>query len=75
MEFIWSFALKQSEGFMRLVPTLISQFTIVEAAAPLFMAPKSLPPGSAYAAWTGSGILGTFLAGIIWLDESRLSVA
>ena len=31
---------------------------------------RTLPVGSAYAAWTGIGAVGTAIAGIILLDES-----
>tara|TARA_B110000503_G_C7162720_1_gene420421 strand:- start:1725 stop:2054 length:330 start_codon:yes stop_codon:yes gene_type:complete len=37
----------------------------------LYTAQKSIPMGIAYAVWTGIGIVGTFLVGVIWFNESN----
>ena len=36
----------------------------------LFMAQKEIPIGTAYAIWTGIGMAGTFLIGIIFFHDS-----
>jgi len=35
----------------------------------LYIAQKSIPMGIAYAVWTGIGIVGTFLVGVVWFNE------
>lgn len=36
----------------------------------LWLAQKNIPIGTAYAVWTGMGTAGTFLAGILFFNES-----
>lgn len=66
----WAIALKASDGFSRLWPSVI--FFVLGAAsfAGLAYALKSLPAGSAYAVWTGIGAALTAIIGIVWLGES-----
>ena len=69
LEVAWSYAMKQSQGFTRLWPSVA---TIVAAAASFVLlsyALRSLPLGTAYAAWTGIGALGAFVLGIAVLGE------
>ncbi|WP_426956812.1 quaternary ammonium compound efflux SMR transporter SugE [Muricoccus radiodurans] len=69
LEVVWAFALKQSAGFSRLLPSII---TVVAAAASfwlLALAMRGLPLGTAYAIWTGIGALGAFIVGIVVLGE------
>jgi quaternary ammonium compound-resistance protein SugE len=69
LEVAWSYALKQSDGFTRLWPSVA---TIVAAGASFVLlsyALRSLPLGTAYAAWTGIGALGAFALGIAVLGE------
>jgi quaternary ammonium compound-resistance protein SugE len=70
IEVVMAYALKQSEGWSRLLPSVIA---IVAAGASIFWltkALKHLPLGSAYAIWTGIGSLGVVLVGIAFLGES-----
>jgi len=69
LEVVWAVLLKQSEGFSKLWPSL--GFVIAGAASIvlLALALRDLPVGSAYAAWTGIGAVGTAIAGIVLLDE------
>ncbi len=68
-EIVWALGLKYSEGFSKLVPSIV----VVVAAAVSFwmlaMAMRVLPAGTAYAVWTGIGAAGTALLGIAWLGE------
>lgn len=69
LEVVWSFAMKRSDGFTRLWPALV---TLAAAAASFLLlaaALRSLPLGTAYAAWTGIGALGAFALGILVLGE------
>ena len=40
----------------------------------LSQALKTLPIGTAYAVWTGSGAVGTAIIGIVFFDEPRTAI-
>ncbi|MGB3846510.1 quaternary ammonium compound-resistance protein SugE [Sphingopyxis sp. YF1] len=69
LEIVWAFSMKQSEGFTRLVPSVITLVTMVASFALLSLSMKSLPLGTAYTIWTGIGAVGAFLVGIMVLGE------
>ena len=62
--------LKQTDGFTRLVPTLLTLAAMAASLGLLGLALKSLPLGTAYAVWTGIGTVGTVLLGILLYGES-----
>lgn len=68
-EVVWAIALKYSDGFSKLVPSVI----VVAGAAVSFwllaLAMRVLPAGSAYAVWVGVGAAGTAIFGMILLGE------
>ncbi|MBP2310817.1 quaternary ammonium compound efflux SMR transporter SugE [Azospirillum soli] len=66
----WAIGLKQTEGFTRLVPTVLTVISMVISLGLLGLALKSLPLGTAYAVWTGIGTVGTVLLGILLYGES-----
>jgi quaternary ammonium compound-resistance protein SugE len=70
LEIIWAFAMKQSQGFTRLVPSLIMLGGMGASFALLSFAMRSLPLGTAYMIWTGIGALGAFAVGIAFLGEA-----
>lgn len=57
-EVIWASTMKQSDGFTRLVPSVITIVTMIISFGLLAVAMKSLPLGTAYAIWTGIGAVG-----------------
>lgn len=69
LEIIWAFAMKQSLGFTRAVPTVITISTMIASVSLLALAMRVLPLGTAYVIWTGIGAVGTFFAGVIFLGE------
>lgn len=69
LETFWAYELKLSEGFSRLGPSVLTIVGMVASFALLSHALKSLPLGTAYAVWTGIGILGTTLVGIVVFKE------
>ena len=69
LEIVWAFAMKQSDGFTRLAPSIITLVAMIGSFALLSLSMKSLPLGTAYTIWTGIGAVGAFLVGIIWLGE------
>jgi quaternary ammonium compound-resistance protein SugE len=66
MEIAWAIGLKYTEGFTRLVPSVLTLAAMAASMALLGLALKTLPIGTAYAVWTGIGAVGTALLGI-WL--------
>jgi len=69
LEVVWSFAMKQSDGFTRPWPTVIMAVTMVGSVALLALAMRDLPLGTAYTIWTGNGAVGAFVIGIVVLGE------
>lgn len=69
-EIAWAIALKYSEGFTRLWPSVIFGVTAWLSIALLSQALKTIPIGTSYAVWTGIGAVGVAIAGIIWFGES-----
>jgi quaternary ammonium compound-resistance protein SugE len=65
----WAIGLKYTQGFTRLVPTLFTGASMVVSLGLLGLALKSLPVGTAYAVWTGIGMIGTAILGIALLGE------
>jgi quaternary ammonium compound-resistance protein SugE len=68
-EVVWAFSMKQSEGFTRLWPSVITLAAMVVSFLLLSWAMRSLPLGTAYMIWTGIGALGAFVVGIVALGE------
>lgn len=69
LETVWAFFMKQSAGFTRLGPSVITLVTMAGSFALLAFSMKTLPLGTAYTVWTGIGATGAFLLGIIILGE------
>jgi quaternary ammonium compound-resistance protein SugE len=69
LEVVWAYSMKQSHGFSRFVPSLITLITMVGSFALLAIAMRTIPLGTAYTIWTGIGAIGAFLIGIILLAE------
>lgn len=70
-EVAWALGLKYTDGFRRPVPTLLTILAMAASMVLLARASRSVPIGTAYAVWTGVGILGTALGGIWLFHESR----
>jgi quaternary ammonium compound-resistance protein SugE len=68
-EVVWAVAMKQSEGFTRLMPTVVTLAGMVVSFALLSAAMRTIPLGTAYTIWTGIGAVGAFLVGITVLGE------
>lgn len=69
LEIVWAFSMKQSEGFTRLGPSVVTVVTMVASFALLSLAMKTLPLGTAYTIWTGIGAVGAFAVGVLVLGE------
>ncbi|OPH49009.1 hypothetical protein BC351_37905 [Paenibacillus ferrarius] len=68
-EVVWAISLKFSNGFTRLVPSSITIAGMAVSFYFLAVATKTLPIGTAYAAWTGIGAVGAIIIGTLFLDE------
>ena len=69
LEVAWAVCLKNSDGFTDIPYTIAFGILIALSMLLLSIAIRTLPVGSAYAAWVGIGAAGTFLAGIVLFDE------
>lgn len=68
-EVVWATALKYSEGFSKLKPSIATVVGMIISFYFLAQATKTLPLGTAYAIWTGIGALGTVIVGVIFFGE------
>ncbi|MCA1855020.1 quaternary ammonium compound efflux SMR transporter SugE [Massilia oculi] len=68
-EVLWAVAMKQSHGFTRLWPSVITLAGMIASFLLLSAAMRSIPLGTAYTIWTGIGTVGAFVAGIVLLGE------
>lgn len=69
LEVAWAYTMKQSQGFTRLLPSVITGVTMVASFGLLSLAMRTLPLGTAYTIWTGIGAVGAFVVGITVLGE------
>ncbi|MGB5903868.1 MAG: quaternary ammonium compound efflux SMR transporter SugE [Xanthobacteraceae bacterium] len=69
MEIGWAIGLKYTEGFTRLVPSVLTLAAMLVSIILLGLALKTLPVGTAYAVWTGIGAVGTAILGIVLLGD------
>ena len=68
-EIAWAVGLKYTEHFTRPGPTTVTLVAMVGSVLLLEYAVRSLPLGTAYAIWTGIGVIGTVLFGIAVFGE------
>jgi quaternary ammonium compound-resistance protein SugE len=73
LEAVWATALGRSEGFSRLVPSVVFAVALVGSMVGLGYAMRGLPIGTAYAVWVGIGAALT--AGYaMWTGQEPVSV-
>ena len=71
LEVAWAIGLKYTEGWTRLVPSLITAVLMIASFYFLSLAVRVLPIGTAYAVWTGIGTVGAAILGIVIFGETR----
>ena len=71
LEIGWAIGLKYTDGFSKLVPSLLTGTAMALSMYLLALAAREFPIGTAYAVWTGIGALGTAILGMALFDESR----
>ena len=69
LEAVWATALGKSEGFTRVVPSVVFAVGILLSMAGLAYSMRSLPTGTAYAVWVGIGATLTVVYAMITGQE------
>lgn len=70
LEVVWAYFMKESRGFTRLLPSVVTLITMSASFALLSYSMRTLPLGTAYPVWTGIGAVGAFVVGVLVLGES-----
>jgi len=70
LEVVWAYAMKLSDGFSRVWPSLVTIAAMLASFALLAWSMRTLPLGTAYTIWTGIGAVGAFVVGIVVLGEA-----
>ena len=68
-EVVWAYSMKMSAGFTRLMPSIVTIVFMVFSVVLLSISMRNLPLGTAYTVWTGIGAIGSFIVGIVILNE------
>lgn len=68
-EVVWAFSMKQSAGFTKLGPTVVTIVAMIVSFVLLAWSMRTLPLGTAYTIWTGIGAVGAFVVGAAVLGE------
>ena len=68
-EVAWAIGLKYTEGFSKLVPSVLTVFAMLASFLLLGVALRTIPVGTGYGVWVGIGIVGTVILGIVLFDE------
>jgi quaternary ammonium compound-resistance protein SugE len=69
LEVVWAYAMKQSNGFTKMIPSAITLVMMIASFSLLSLSMRTLPLGTAYTVWTGIGAIGAFVVGIAVLGE------
>jgi len=69
-EICFTISLKFSQGFSKLIPSIITVIFIVLSFFAVSQSMKSIPIGTAYAVWAGIGAAGTVVCGILFFGDS-----
>ncbi len=69
-EIAWAIGLKYTAGFTKLWPSMGTLAAMVISVYLLALALKSIPVGTGYAVWTGVGVVGTAILGIVLFGEA-----
>lgn len=73
-EVTWVVALKFSEGFTRLWPSVVTVLASVVSVVLLAQATKTLPIATSYVVWTGLAASGSAIVGVFWIGDELASL-
>lgn len=68
-EISWAIGLKLSNGFTNFGISVVTVIGMILSYYFLALALKDIPLGTSYAVWTGMGIIGTAIFGMLVLNE------
>ena len=71
LEIAWAVGLKYAQGFTRPAASAFTIITMIASFWFLSKAVQAIPLGTAYAVWTGIGVMGTTILGIVLFAEPR----
>jgi quaternary ammonium compound-resistance protein SugE len=74
LEAVWATAMARSDGFSRLLPSLIFAVSLLFSMAGLAFAMRTLPTGTSYAVWVGVGAVLTVGYAMLTGDETASPV-
>ncbi len=74
LEIGWAVGLKYTEGFTKLIPTVLTVGAMVTSVILLGIAVRTLPIGTAYTVWAGIGAVGTVIFGIAVFGDPASAV-
>ena len=69
-EVLWTVTMKQCAGFTKFWPSVMTLLLGLAGMGLLTLALRSIPMGTAYAVWSGIGIVGAAAIGIFCYRES-----
>jgi quaternary ammonium compound-resistance protein SugE len=72
-ETVWALALKESDGFSKVAPTMLFAATLVISMGLLAIALRDLPVGTGYAVWTGTGAIGAAIGGMLLFRDPAVA--
>jgi multidrug transporter EmrE-like cation transporter len=70
----WAIAMKLSDGFTKLWPTVATIVMYLLSVVFLALATKKMEIGTAYAIWAGSGVALICIAGIVHFQEPLTTI-
>ena len=73
-EIFWATLLKFTDGFTKVWPSVGTVVAMGISMMCLAFALRAIPMGTAYAVWTGIGVVGTVVLGIVLFDEPKNAV-
>lgn len=69
LEAVWATALGKSDGFSRIVPSIVFLVALALSMGGLAFAMRSIPVGTAYAVWVAIGAVLTVVIAMVSGDE------
>jgi quaternary ammonium compound-resistance protein SugE len=69
LEIGWAIGLKYTEGWSKILPSILTATMMIASFYFLSLALRTLPIGTAYAVWTGIGIVGATVLGMFVFNE------
>lgn len=74
LEAVWATAMDRSQGFSRLIPSLIFAVALLFSMGGLAFAMRTLPTGTSYAVWVGVGAVLTVAYAMLTGEETASPV-